>query len=63
VIDFYIGDVMTQSTTLTGVLPTIAMWLVYGMAGMFLVLAAICALGAIIYPFYILFEGIRRKLL
>ena len=54
---------MTQSTTLTGVLPTIAMWLVYGMAGMFLVLAAICALGAIIYPFYILFEGIRRKLL
>lgn len=45
------------------ILPTIAMWLVYGMAGMFLVLAAICAVGAIIYPFYILFEGIRNKLL
>ena len=45
------------------ILPTIAMWLVYGVAGMFLVLAGIAALGAIIYPFYILFEGIRRKLL
>ena len=45
------------------ILPTIAMWLIYGMAGMFLVLAAICGLGAIIYPFYILFEGIRNKLL
>jgi len=45
------------------VLPTIAMWLIYGMAGMFLVLAGIAALGAIIYPFYILFEGIRNKLL
>jgi len=45
------------------VLPTIALWLVWGMAGMFLVLAGIAALGAIIYPFYILFEGIRNKLL
>ena len=44
-------------------LPTIAMWLVWGMAGMFLVLAGIAALGAIIYPFYMIFEGIRRKLL
>lgn len=45
------------------VLPTIAMWLVYGVAGMFLTLAAIAALGAIIYPFYLLFEGIRNNLL
>jgi hypothetical protein len=45
------------------ILPTIAMWLVYGMAGMFLTLASICAVGCIIYPFYILFEGIRNKLL
>ena len=45
------------------VLPTIAMWLVYGVASMFLTLAAVAALGAIIYPFYILFEGIRNKLL
>jgi len=45
------------------ILPTIAMWLVYGVAGMFLVLAGIAALGAIIYPFYILLEGIRNKLL
>jgi len=45
------------------ILPTIALWLVWGMAGMFLVLAGIAALGAIIYPFYILFEGIRNKLL
>jgi hypothetical protein len=45
------------------VMPTIAMWLVWGLAGMFLVLAGIAALGAIIYPFYILFEGIRHKLL
>ena len=50
-------------TAMIEVLPTIAMWLVYGMAGMFLVLAAICGLGAIIYPFYILLEGIRNKLL
>ena len=45
------------------VLPAIALWLVWGMAGMFLVLAGIAALGAIIYPFYILFEEIRHKLL
>ncbi len=45
------------------VLPTIALWLVWGMAGMFLVLAGIAALGAIIYPFYKIFERIRRKLL
>ena len=45
------------------ILPTIATWLVYGMAGMFLTLSAICALGAIIHPFYIIFEGIRNKLL
>jgi len=45
------------------ILPTVCMWLVYGVAGMFLVLASIMALGCIIYPFYILFEGIRRKLL
>jgi len=45
------------------VLPTIAIWLAWGMAGMFLTLSAICALGAIIYPFYMIFDGIRRKLL
>ena len=45
------------------ILPTIAIGLVWSVAGMFLVLASIAALGAIIYPFYILFEGIRRKLL
>ena len=45
------------------ILPTIATWLVWGLAGMFLVLAGIAALGAIIYPFYMIFEGIRRKLL
>ena len=45
------------------ILPTIAMWLIYGVAGMFLTLASIACLGAIIYPFYLIFEGIRRKLL
>ena len=45
------------------ILPTIATWLVWGVAGMFFTLASICAVGAIIYPFYILFDGIRRKLL
>ena len=45
------------------VLPTIAMWLLYGLAGMFLTLAAIITLGAIIYPFYMIFDGIRRNLL
>ena len=45
------------------ILPTIAMWLIYGVAGMFLTLASICALGAIIYPFYLIFIGIRDNLL
>jgi hypothetical protein len=45
------------------VLPTIAMGLVYGVAGMFLTLAGICGLGAIIYPILMLFEEIRNKLL
>ena len=36
-------------------------YLVYGVAAMFLTLSAICALGAIIYPFYIIFEGIKNK--
>ena len=38
-------------------------YLVYGVAAMFLTLSAICALGAIIYPFYMIFDGIRNKLL
>jgi len=45
------------------ILPTIALWLAWGMAGMFLTLSGIMALGCIIYPFYMIFEGIRRKLL
>jgi hypothetical protein len=45
------------------ILPTVAMWLLYGLAGMFFVLAGIITLAAIIYPFYMIFEGIRRKLL
>jgi len=48
---------------MTEVMMLVGSWLVWGLAGMFLVLAAICALGAIIYPFYIVFEGIRNKLL
>jgi hypothetical protein len=45
------------------ILPTVATWLIYGLAGMFLVLAGIISLCAIIYPFYLLFQGIRHKLL
>ena len=45
------------------ILPTITMWLIYGVAGMFLTLASICAVGAIVYPFYLILDGIRRKLL
>ena len=45
------------------VMNLVGMWLVYGVASMFLTLAAICGIGAIIYPFYILFEGIKNKLL
>jgi len=62
-IDYYIADTMAQSATLTSILPTIALWLAWGMAGMFLTLSGIMALGCIIYPFYMIFEGIRRKLL
>jgi len=45
------------------ILPTIAVWMLYGGVAMVLTLVAICTVGAIIYPFYILFEGIRNKLL
>ena len=43
------------------ILPTIAVWLGYGLASMVLTLVAIIAVGGIIYPFYILLEGIRHK--
>ena len=45
------------------ILPTIAVWMLYGGVAMVLTLVAICTVGAIIYPFYILFERIRHKLL
>ena len=45
------------------VLPIIATWLVWGVAGMFFTLAAIMAIACIVYPFSILFEGIKKKLL
>lgn len=45
------------------ILPTIALWLSYGVAAMFLTLAAVMAIACIIYPLSILFEGIKRKLL
>ena len=45
------------------VMNLVGQWLVYGVAAMFLTLSAICAVGCIFYPFYILFEGIRNKLL
>ena len=37
----------------------VGQWLVYGVAGMFLTLASICGLGAVIYPFYMIWEGFR----
>ena len=40
---------------------TLVMWLVWSVAGMFLTLASICAVGCVIYPFYIIFEGIKNK--
>ena len=40
---------------------TLLLWLVWGVAGMFLTLASIMAVSCIIYPFYILFEGIKNK--
>lgn len=45
------------------VMPTIAMWLVYGVSAMFLTLASICAIACIIYPFALLFKGIKENLL
>ena len=45
------------------VLPTIALWLLYGVAGMFFTLAAIISAGAIIYPFYMIWKGIKENLL
>ena len=44
-------------------LPTIATWLVWGVAGMFFTLAGIMAVGCVIYPLYPLFDGIRKNLL
>ena len=43
-------------------LPTIATWLVWGVAGMFFTLAGIMAVGCVIYPFYTILEEIRNKL-
>jgi hypothetical protein len=45
------------------ILPTVALWLLYGVAGMFFTLAAIVSAGAIIYPFYVIYEEIRKNLL
>ena len=45
------------------IMETIALWLIWGVAGMFLTLAAICALGCILYPFYIIWKGIKEELL
>jgi hypothetical protein len=45
------------------ILPTIALWLLYGVAGMFFTLAAIVSAGAIIYPFYMIWKGIKENLL
>jgi len=45
------------------IIPTVAVWLLYGVAGMFFTLAGIVAAGAIIYPFYMLFKGIKEDLL
>ena len=45
------------------IITTIVTGLVWMLAGMFLLLSAIIALAAVIYPFYILFEGIKEKLL
>jgi len=57
------GGVCNSRALLMEVMMFIGTWLVWGLAGMFLTLSAICALGAIIYPFYMIFEGIRNKLL
>ena len=38
-------------------------YLVYGVSAMFLTLVAICAVCCIFYPFVLLFEGIKNKLL
>ena len=38
-------------------------WIVYGVAGMFLMMATIMAIACIVYPLSILFEGIKNKLL
>ena len=51
------GVVMVEVITI------LATGLVWMLAGMFLLLSAIIALAAVIYPFYILFEGIKNKLL
>ena len=48
---------------MTDMLMFIGTWLVWGVAGMFLTLASICALGAIIYPFYIIWDGFRNNTL
>ena len=39
------------------------LWIVWGVAGMFLALSAIMAIACVVYPLSILFEGIKKKLL
>ena len=57
------GGVCSERKRLMEVINLVGMWLVYGVASMFLTLAAIMAVGCIIYPFYVIFEGIKNKLL
>ena len=57
------GGVCNSRALLMEVMMLVGSYLVYGVAAMFLTLSAICALGAIIYPFYMIFEEIKNKLL
>ena len=45
------------------ILPTLVIWLSYGLAAMFLTASAIMAIGCVVYPILILLKAIRRKLL
>ena len=59
----YDGTTDNFEGELMELLTIIATGLVWALAGMFLLLSAIIALAAVIYPFHVLFEGIKNKLL
>lgn len=45
------------------ILPTLVIWLSYGLAAMFLTASAIMAIGCVVYPIFCILKAIKKNLL